>query len=165
MTEADREAIEARLWKTLEDERIGMLGLVGEGGGHFHPITAFSDPGLDCIWFFTRRDAELVRRLVQGGKAMFNLVSKDRDLWACIGGTITEQHDAGKIDKYWGPVVAAWFPEGKDDPELTLLRLDAEDAEVWIANKGPIRFAFEIAKADLIETEPELGEHARLNLH
>ena len=165
MGEFDLKELEIRLWKTLEDERIGMLGLCGDNIGHFHPMTAFCDRELGTIWFFTRRDTELVSRLVQGGKAMFNLVSKDRDLWACISGTVTEQHDADRIDQYWGPVVAAWFPEGKDDPELTLLRLDAEDADVWVSSKGPIRFAFEIAKANLTDSEPDVGEHARLNLH
>ena len=165
MADIDSKDMESRLWTTLDHERIGMLGLVGENGGHFHPMTAFREDDLGTIWFFTRRDTELVRSLVQGGKAMFNLVSKDRELWACIGGTITEQHDAGRIDKYWGPVVAAWFPEGKDDPELTLLRLEPDDAEVWIANKGPIRFAFEIAKANLIDQEPDVGRHSRLDLH
>ena len=165
MADFDRREIETKLWKTLEDERIGMLGLCGEDGGHFHPMTAFCEQELGTIWFFTRRDTELVRKLVQGGKAMFNLVAKDRDLWACIGGTITEQHDGERIEKYWNPIVAAWFPEGKDDPELTLLRLDADDAEVWISQKGPIRFAFEIAKANLTDSEPDVGQHARLNLH
>ncbi len=165
MAELEREDIEAKLWKTLDDERIGMLGLCNDGSSHFHPMTAFCDREMGTIWFFTRRDAELVRNMIQGGKAMFNLVSKDRDLWACIGGSLTEQHDAERIEKYWSPVVAAWFPEGKDDPELTLLRLDAEDAEVWVSNKGPIRFALEIAKANLTDTEPNLGDHARLRLH
>lgn len=165
MPDIDRKDLEARLWKTLDDERIGMLGLVGEASSHFHPMTAFCDRKLGAIWFFTRRDTELVRRLVQGGKAMFNLISKDRELWACIGGTITEQHDAARIEEFWGPVVSAWFPEGKDDPELTLLRLQPDDAEVWLSTKGPIRFAFEIAKANLTDQEPDVGDHARLNLH
>ncbi|HEY5411299.1 MAG TPA: pyridoxamine 5'-phosphate oxidase family protein [Caulobacteraceae bacterium] len=165
MADLTRRDLESRLWATLEDEKMGMLGLVGEHSGQMQPMTAFCDRDLGAIWFFTRRDNELVRRLVQGGKAMFNLVSKDRSFWACLSGTITEQHDGVRIDKYWNPVVAAWFPEGKDDPELTLLRFDAEDAEVWHANKGPIRLALEIARANLADSEPDLGEHARLNLH
>ena len=28
--------------------------------------------------------------------------------------------------------VAAWFEGGKDDPNLVLLRLDAETAEIWL---------------------------------
>ena len=32
----------------------------------------------------------------------------------------------------WNRYVAAWFEQGKDDPKLALLRLDAEHAEIWL---------------------------------
>ena len=34
-------------------------------------------------------------------------------------------------------MVSAWFPEGKDDPELTLLKLVPVDAQVWVSRGGP----------------------------
>ena len=36
------------------------------------------------------------------------------------------------IDRLWNPFVAAWYEDGKDDPQLALLRLDAECAEIWL---------------------------------
>ena len=33
-----------------------------------------------------------------------------------------------KIDEYWSPFVSAWFPDGKDDANLTMLKLDLKDA-------------------------------------
>jgi general stress protein 26 len=36
------------------------------------------------------------------------------------------------IDRLWNRFVAAWFQGGKDDPKLALLRLDAEQAEIWL---------------------------------
>ncbi len=36
------------------------------------------------------------------------------------------------IEKLWNPYVAAWFEGGKDDPKVTLLRLDPEHAEIWL---------------------------------
>jgi len=35
------------------------------------------------------------------------------------------------IDKLWNKQVEAWFSGGKDDPNLTLLRLDIDSAELW----------------------------------
>ena len=35
------------------------------------------------------------------------------------------------IDRLWNPFVAAWY-NGKDDPKLALLRMNAEHAEVWL---------------------------------
>ncbi len=165
MADMDRKDIEERLWKALEDERTGMLGLTGPDADHMQPMTGFCERGPGAIWFFLRRDNHLIQSLSQGAKAMYCLNTKDHEVWACIAGSLYEQHDQERIDKYWNPVVAAWFPEGKDDPELTLLRLDLDDAQVWVSRKGPIRFALEIAKANLTKSEPDLGDQARLNLH
>jgi general stress protein 26 len=86
-------------------------------------------------------------------------------LYACLGGLIRPDPDRERMDRYWNPVVAAWYPEGKDDPRLTLLRLDARDAEVWITEAGPARFAWEIAKANATREQPDLGGRTTLNLH
>ena len=36
------------------------------------------------------------------------------------------------IDQLWNRFVAAWYPGGKDDPKLQLIRLDPEHAKVWL---------------------------------
>lgn len=159
----DREAVERRLWKEIEDEQIGMLGLVGGEPHHFQPMTAFAEKDTGQIWFFTYKDTDLAEQVAQGGQAMF--VFQADKLWACIGGQLTLSHDAERMDRFWNPVVAAWYPEGKDDPRLTLLRLDAADAQVWISEAGPAKFAWEIAKANVQHRQPDLGGRADLNLH
>ena len=57
-------------------------------------------------------------------------------------------------------MVAAWYPGGRDDPHVTLLRLSTGDAQVWLSESGPLKFAWEIAKANLSHHEPEIGENA-----
>ena len=163
MTEPlDRKDAEKHLWDALEDTRVGMLGLAGGEPRHMQPMTAFVDRETDSLWFFTYRDTDLARDVtVQGGHyAMFCLVSKDQHLYACLGGELEEQFDRERMDRYWDPVVAAWYPDGKDDPRLTLLRMKLDDAQVWVSRAGPVRFAFEIAKANLTKDRPDLGERA-----
>ena len=91
-------------------------------------------------------------------------MSKDRQIQACIRGTLTATLDTLHRDKYWNAVVAAWFPKGKDDPHLTMLCLDCEDSQLWISEIGTAKFGFEIAKANLTGTLPNLGDKTRLNL-
>lgn len=160
-----RDDVEDRLWKEVEKTRIGMLGLTGGPSRHMQPMTAFVDeaaPG--TIWFYVRKDADIARTAIGGHEAMFNLMTKDHDFVTCIGGTLTPEHDEARIAKFWNPVSAAWFPEGKDDPNLTLLRFDASDAEVWLSQGGPIRFAWEVAKANVTKTQPDVGERRSLDL-
>ena len=64
-----------------------------------------------------------------------------------MGGANAPSAQERRADRYWNPTVAAWYPDGKDDPSLTLLRFNVSDAEVWISKGSAIRLAWEVAKA------------------
>jgi general stress protein 26 len=157
----DDQTAEERLWAELKKDRQGMLGVVGGTPHHFQPMTQYIEPEDRKIWFFTRSDTGLVHQIDEG-KAMFIL--QDDKFQACIGGRLARDNDREKINKFWGPVLAAWYPDGKEDARLVLLRFDLEDAELWLSEAGPIRFGFEIAKANATKTEPDVGDRAHLNL-
>ncbi|WP_269716562.1 pyridoxamine 5'-phosphate oxidase family protein [Caulobacter sp. NIBR2454] len=160
----DKAAVEKRLWKEIDDARFGMLGL-SNSDQHFQPMTAYGEPETGKIWFFTLKDTDLARAVENGKMAMFTIQSKDGDFQACIGGQLIQQHDRARIDKYWNPIVAAWYPDGKDDARLTLLCLDAEDAAIWISKGGPVKFLWEVAKANATKTQPDMGGRANIDLH
>jgi general stress protein 26 len=163
MAHHDQADVEKTLWKAIEDHRTGMLGLMRDDQ-HFQPMTAFVERETNQIWFFTYKDTDLAEAVGgAGGHAMF--VYQDKDIQACIGGRLALRHDPERIDKYWGPMVAAWYPEGKDDPRLTLLCLDCDDAQVWVTDAGPVKFAWEIARANASKDRPDLGERTNLNFH
>lgn len=160
----DRAAVEKRLWDEIGDHnRTVMLGAHTHPLQHFQPMTAFREPETGQVWFFTRTDTDLARSIQEGKQAM--MVIQGTKFQACVSGELTLQHDPARIDKYWGPVVAAWYPEGKADPKLTLLCLDVHDAQVWLNEAGPLKFAFEIAKANATGTTPDLGGSRRLDLN
>lgn len=92
-------------------------------------------------------------------------VFQQREMQACIFGELTRHHDPARIAKYWNAVVAAWYPQGKDDPRLTMLQFECMDAEVWISQAGPMKFAWEIAKANATKHEPHIGGKANLHFH
>jgi general stress protein 26 len=169
MSELSQDEIEDRLWREIDKGRFGMLGLTGVRHPHLHPMTAFTEREDGQIWFFTYNDTELARGVSggdgEGAEAMFVIQSKDQDLQACVGGRLIEDRDQDRIEAYWNPMVAAWYPEGKDDPRLTLLRFDCRDAQVWLTEAGPIKYAWEVAKANMTGHRPDLGEQARLDLH
>ena len=163
MGELTQTEIEDRLWKAIENgQHTGMLGISGDGH-HFQPMTAFVERETGQIWFYTYKDTDLAEAAQAGGHGSF--IFQSRDLWACIDGTLTIDHDAARIDKYWNVHVAAWYPQGKDDPRLTMLRLDCDEAGVWIAEGGPVKYAFEVAKANVTKTTPDIGERRDINLH
>jgi general stress protein 26 len=153
--------VKKRLWKAIDERHgTGMLGLM-DSDQHFQPMTAFVEEDAGQIWFFTRKDTDLARATA-GGMAMFTI--QTNDLQACIGGRLTETLDRARMDKYWNSVVAAWYPDGKDDANLTMLRMDLADAEVWIS-ANPVKFAWEIAKANATHSIPDAGDKAHIDFH
>jgi general stress protein 26 len=159
----DHAAVERQLWDEIEKHHTGMLGITGSSAHHTQPMTAFVESEHKKIWFFTRTDTDLAREIAEGQPAMF--VYQQKEMQACIAGELTLQHDPARLEKYWNAVVAAWYPEGKDDPRLALLCLDCADAQVWVSQAGPAKFAWEIAKANATKHTPDLGGRASLDFH
>jgi len=152
-----------QLWDVLEDARAGMLG-VEHAGQHLQPMAPQLEKESNSIWFYTRSDSDLVKAVGSGGRANFCLISKDHDYHASLAGSISENKSRDHIDKFWSPVVSAWFENGKDDPMLTMLQLKLDDAAIWASSNSTLRFGWEIAKASLTGKEPDLGVHTRLSL-
>jgi general stress protein 26 len=63
---------------------------------------------------------------------MAHFVSKGHDVWATVHGSLSTTRDRAVIDRLWNRFVAAWYPGGKDDPKVALIRLDPDSAEIWI---------------------------------
>lgn len=161
----DQAEVQTRLWREIEKHQIGMLGLVGSEPQHFQPMTAFLDKQTGQLWFFTYKDTDLAEATGAGGAQAMFVFQREHELYACVGGALRVAFDRDRMDHHWNAAVAAWYPEGKDDPKLTMLCLDARDAEVWITETGPIRYAWEVVKANATHSTPDIGGHTRLNLH
>lgn len=124
--------METTFWKELASQRTMMLGLDGKEDGHVRPMTAQFENDRSPIWFFTSKDNALVQSLGGADRAIAAFTSKGHDLFASVHGKLSVDNDRATIDRLWNSFVAAWYPGGKDDPKLALLRLDAEQAEIWL---------------------------------
>ena len=156
LTEA-KEAPERQLWDEIDDIHAGMLGIEGSHM-HFQPMAPHADRKTSTIWFFTKADTDLVRAVGGGAKAHFCVVGKSHDYHACLAGRLEVRKDQAKIDEYWSAMTAAWYEHGKDDPQLVLLALRVEDAEIWASTDSSVKFGWEIAKANLNDEKmPDVG--------
>ena len=137
----DREEIKRTLWKKMADSPYVMVGLDGDGQ-HSEPLTAQLDQDqVDTLFFFVGKD----NRVAGGGMAMAQFVSKGHDFFACLSGTIARDNDQAQIDKLWNKQVEAWFEGGRNDPNLALIRLDIDSAELWetdISATGRLKMLF-----------------------
>lgn len=127
-----QQELETKFWKALQSDRTVMLGLDGVEDGHTRPMTAQTEGNTGPIWFFGGRDNSFVQALGGDDRAILSFVSKGHDLFATVHGSLSIDNDRATIDRLWNPFVAAWYDGGKTDPNLVLLRLDAEEAQIWL---------------------------------
>lgn len=136
---SDAQKLKEHLWKKMTEGPFVMIGLEGS---HAEPLTVQLDKDqVDTLLFFVGRD----NRLVPGGKAMAQFVSKGQDFFACLSGTVSVDNNPALIDKLWSSTVEAWFPGGRNDPNLTLIRFDIDEAELWesdVSLSGRLKMIF-----------------------
>ena len=117
-----------------------MLGLTD--GQHSEPMyVRLDDAQPNTLFVFSGKD----NRAAGGGDAMVQFVGKGHDFFACLAGTVTQDNDPAQIDKLWDKSIEAWFPGGKTDPNLALLRFDVTSAELWetdISLTGRVKMLF-----------------------
>jgi len=68
--------------------------------------------------------------------------------FASLSGRLSVVKDRALIDRLWKEAWKVWFPQGKDDPTISLLKFDAMHGEYW-DNSGiqGLKYAFEAVKA------------------
>jgi general stress protein 26 len=130
-------------WEELSDSPFMMLGLVSVEDSRTRPMTAQVDVPEDGdkkdggeIYFFASKSEHLVQALGQSHRAVATFTGKGHKLFAHIHGTLVESNDRAVIERLWNPIIASWYKDGKDDPDLALIRFDTDSANLWKAETG-----------------------------
>lgn len=129
---SNSQQLKDQFWHALADSPFLFLQL----DSHPHtavPMTAQLDKdAASAIWFFTRRN----HPLAGGGGATATFVAKNHQIFARFTGLLSEETSRERLEKQWNSVAEAWFPGGKDDRELLMLRMDLGPAEIWNSDLG-----------------------------
>jgi general stress protein 26 len=87
---------------------------------------------------------------------MVNVCSMDigDGFYLSASGTARLVQDKAMVRELWNFTSKAWFPGGIDDPELTLLKVVVDHAEVWDSDSNRMVRFFSTATAALFGSKP-----------
>jgi general stress protein 26 len=152
------------LWERIEKVRPAMMTSVDlDGSLRSRPMWTQGDEFDGSLWFFTGEDAPKVEELERNPRVQLSYAAPDKDLFVSVSGRAELVHDRAKIEELWNKFAEAWFPEGVDDPNLALLRVDVERAQYWEDKKPKLLQLAEIAIGLLRDTPPKSGEERKLD--
>ncbi|MEV7552956.1 pyridoxamine 5'-phosphate oxidase family protein [Amycolatopsis sp. NPDC089917] len=145
------------------DVRIAMI-TSGNPDGKLtsHPMTTQQVDFDGTAWFFVSKDADLVRNIAHDDQV--NVAYSGSGSWLSLSGTGLVVDDEERKKELWNELVEAWFPDGSDDPNVVLLKVNADSAEYWSSPGGKPRALFEMAKARLTGKEPNPGHNDTVTL-
>ncbi|MCZ4068070.1 pyridoxamine 5'-phosphate oxidase family protein [Microbacterium sp. H37-C3] len=159
---SDNEDPRAILAELLPEFRFAMVTTVDESGKlTARPLTVQEAEFDGDLWFVVDRGSSVATH-VASRPAVGVALSKD-DAWVSLAGEATIVDDRARLEHYWSSTLEAWFPDGPDDPSITLLRVDAISGEYWSSAGGRIATAIGLIKSK-ITGETYEGRNEKLDL-
>jgi general stress protein 26 len=147
----------------MRGARFATVTTRGEGGHLYSRPLAVLDHDFDgTVWFFTGDPSPKTDEV--RADAHVNIAYADGPSHVSLSGTATVTRDAALIDRFWNPWAEAWFEGGRDDPSVALLEVTAESVEYWHVDKPAVLRAFEVAKALVTGSAPDVGESRTVQL-
>ncbi len=123
---------------------------------------AIEDDG--TIWFFSRRDSEKNQQVKQDDRVTLMYMDHGKQHYLSLSGTAEVLKDRQKTEELWDKIEEAWFPEGKDDPSLTLIRFTPETGHYWDTKSGKLVSMLHIAMSLVTGRENNNSIEGDLNL-
>lgn len=163
MGSAERHDEKAKIWSMIKSIKAAMMVThAGSDRLHGRPMVATSHEFDGALWFFTDKRSHKTEEIGENPRVLLAYSDWDSQTYVAIDGTAELHEDRAKIDELWQESMRAWFPKGKDDPNVALIRVEADGAAYWDAPSSTMVHAYGYMKARLTGERPHPGDTGRV---
>ncbi|MCA0420122.1 MAG: pyridoxamine 5'-phosphate oxidase family protein [Proteobacteria bacterium] len=149
--------LQDRIWTALAAHPVYMVSLVAEGDVKTRPMSGHLDRDHHRLLFITHRHTGIIGVCVA-------ISHENRNFYTAISCSASEVPSRETLRQVWTPMASAWFPNGPDDPDATLLALTPTSAEIWDGPSSSVLVAFKLATAKILGRTPDLGVNATIDM-
>jgi general stress protein 26 len=103
-------------------------------------------PGCE-LWFVTADDTAKVTEIGLDEQVCVCAYRATDRAYISISARARMDKDPAAIQRLWKPSWKAYFPNGVNDPSITLLKLTVERAEYWEPEGGRMRVLYELLRS------------------
>jgi general stress protein 26 len=119
----------------IKDVKYTMFSTVSSDGSvHSRPMaTQTLDPETfdGTLWFFSKKNSIKNHAIENDQHVNLTYISPSNQGFVSVCGRASISESKTKMEELWRPILKEWFPEGINDPEISLIAVDIESAEVW----------------------------------
>jgi general stress protein 26 len=156
----------SQLFDKIKEVRMAMLTTTDEHGSlHSRPMATIK-PGEDqAIYFLTDGHSAKVFEVKKDSQVNLSYSDPSSNVYASVSGRANAYRDQAKIDELWSEPMRGWFPKGKDDPNITILKVTIDKGEYWDSPSSLLVRAYAYARA-VVTGEPtkddDVNQHAQV---
>jgi len=162
---ATREENIKKLQELIEDVEFAMLTTVDdEGTLRARPMATQKVDFDGDLWFFTKKDSPKVDEIEREHEVCAAYSRPDKQHYVSMSGKARITQDRKKMEELWNPTLKAWFPDGLDDPQIALLKVEVTQAEYWDTPNSTVVHLIGLAKAVVTGESYHPGENEKVKL-
>jgi len=155
----------ARLNELIKNINMAMLTTIDHDGTlRSRPMATQQAEPDGTLWFFTGIDTHKVGELKDHDQVNVSYSDAGANSFVSVSGTATISRDKQKIEELWNPINKAWFPDGPEDPNIALIKVDVHAAEYWDAPNSKMVQVVGFLKALATGQAYDPGENEKINL-
>ena len=161
----DRDENIKKLRELAKGLHVAMLTTQGEDGRLLSRPLGVAEIEFDGdLWFPTGLDSEKVREIEANPQVNVAFASKDNGTYISISGRGSIVRDRAEIERRWKPGMGVYFKDGKDDPNVCLIRVEAQSAEYWDGPGTLAGKALHFLMTAVTKDPGALSDNQRINL-
>ena len=136
----------SRVWDIVEKVRVGMLTTQFDGGLRARPLEARVDRDNGILWFVTDVRGSKDDEIGAAHDIGLVFIHEGDRAYLSLTGRAFVTRDTAKAKDIWKKTDDTWFPDGPDDPNVRVLRIEPVTAELWDGPSSTAVVVFECAK-------------------
>lgn len=154
-----------KIGELIHDVRICMMVTAGPDGSFDARPMATQEKEFDgTVWFLTPHESGKVGEIEQDSHITLVYSDPKNHNYVTVKGKASVSRDKAKIHELWNPIYKAWFPDGKDDPRIAVLRVDVSEAQYWEASSSKLVFGIKYLAAAVTGGGVDVGETGRVKV-
>ncbi len=115
------------------------------------------------IWFLSNRTSTHNKNIEREGRAHLIYSDKGNFEFLSVFGRASIHTDRVKIKELYGSTDDAWF-DGEDDPEITAIKIEPQDAHYWDTKNGKVLSLLKMLGGAITGKQPDLGKEGQLKI-
>jgi general stress protein 26 len=149
--------------KLVNEINVCMFITNNQENDHTRPMATVEVEENGTLWFFTDIRSIKVKEVNKDHTVHLVYAHPGKESYLDVWGEASIVTDMQSKKDKWTPFVKAWFPDGVDDSNLALLKVEPQDVYYWDAEAGRMVSFLKII-AGAITGKPALSSDAQGSL-